>query len=267
MKVQRLYCKECKTCRQEHIHFVTGKRSYTNKFSRFVVELSRIGTIKDVANFLHVSWDTVKDIQKRYLKRHYSNLDISRLKRIGIDEFAVSKGHTYKTIVVDLESGRVIHIGDGKGSGALDKFWEKVKKKGINIEAVATDFSAAFISSVLSNAPEATLVFDHFHVVKLLNDTIDQIRRDVYHQERDLNKRKVLKGTRWLLLCNGKDIFDAKFKTRLENALKLNEPLAQAYYLKEKLKEIWMQRDKEQAKVILDDWIKQAQESKIPRLC
>ncbi|KAA6325707.1 hypothetical protein EZS27_025115, partial [termite gut metagenome] len=127
-------------------------------------------------------------------------------------------------------------------------------------------FSAAFISSVLSNAPEATLVFDHFHVVKLLNDTIDQIRRDVYHEEKDLNKRKVLKRTRWLLLCNGKDIFDVKFKTRLENALKLNEPLAQAYYLKEKLKEIWMQIDKEQAKVVLDDWIKQAQESKIPRL-
>ncbi|KAA6342927.1 hypothetical protein EZS27_009387 [termite gut metagenome] len=71
-----------------------------------------------------------------------------------------------------------------------------------------------------------------------MNDVIDQIRREVYHEEKDLNKRNVLKGTRWLLLCNGKDIFDANFRTRLDNALKLNEPLAQAYYLKESLKKI-----------------------------
>jgi transposase len=231
-----------------------------------VVELSRIGTLKDVSSFLHISWDTVKDIEKRYLKRHYSNPDISKVKCIGIDEFAVAKGHIYKTIVVDLDTGLVIYIGQGKGADSLDKFWEKVSKKGVKIESVATDLSAAFISSVLSNAPNATLVFDHFHVVKLMNDAIDQIRRDVYRQEKDLNKRKVLKGTRWLLLRNGKDIFDANFRTRLDNALKLNEPLAQAYYLKESLKEIWMQVNKQEAETVMDDWIKQAKESKVPRL-
>jgi transposase len=99
-----------------------------------------------------------------------------------------------------------------------------------------------------------------------MNDAIDQIRRDVYREEKDLNKRKVLKGTRWLLLRNGKDIFDAKFRSRLDNALKLNEPLAQAYYLKESLKEIWMQVNKQEAETVLDDWIKQAKESKVHRL-
>jgi len=264
MKVQRLYCKDCDTTRQEDLHFVRGKQRYTHKFSRLVVELSRIGTIKDVANFLHVSWDTVKEIQKRYLKRHYSNPDISKVKCIGIDEFAVAKGHIYKTIVVDLDTGRVIHIGDGKGADALDKFWKKVSKQGVKIEAIATDLSPAFISSVLTNAPDSVLVFDHFHVVKLMNDTIDQIRRDIYRQEKDLNKRKVLKGTRWILLCNGKDIFDDKFKSRLDNALKMNEPLAQAYYLKESMREIWTQITKQQAESVLNDWLKQAYDTKIP---
>ncbi|KAA6315788.1 hypothetical protein EZS27_033805 [termite gut metagenome] len=87
-----------------------------------MVELSRIGTLKDVASFLHISWDTVKGIQKRYLKRHYSNPDISNVKCIGIDEFAVAKGHIYKTIVGDLDTGRVIYIGQGKGADSLDKF-------------------------------------------------------------------------------------------------------------------------------------------------
>lgn len=130
MKVQRIECKSCGCIRQEKVHFVTGKRSYTNKFARYVVDLSRIGTIKDVALFLNVSWDTVKDIQKRYLQRHYGNPDLSKLEYIGIDEFAVRKGHVYKTIVADLQTGQVVYVGEGKSASALDKFWKKIRKAG-----------------------------------------------------------------------------------------------------------------------------------------
>ena len=175
---------------------MTGKRSYTNKFSRYVVELSRIGTIKDVALFLNISWDTVKDIQKRYLQRHYGNPDLSKLKYIGIDEFAVRKGQVYKTIVVDLQTGQVVYVGDGSSASSLDKFWKKIRKAKAVIKAVATDLSAAFISSVRDNAPDATLVFDHFHVVKLMNDTLDKLRRQAYNQEADIMKRKVLSSAK-----------------------------------------------------------------------
>ena len=232
IKVQRLECKESGCVRQEKLHFVTGKRCYTNKFARYVVDLSRIGTIKDVARFLNLSWDTVKDIQKRYLQRHYSNPDLSTLEYIGIDEFAVRKGHVYKTIVVNLQNGQVVYVGNGKGADALDKFWKKACKAKARIKVVATDLSAAFISSVMENAPDAALVFDHFHVVKLMNDTLDKLRRQAYNQEADLMKRKVLKGTRWRLLCNGEDIYDSYHKNRRENALEMNVPLMKGYYLK-----------------------------------
>lgn len=266
VRIQRVLCRDCGTVRQERLHFVTGKRGYTNRFARLVVELSRIGTIKDVAGHLHVGWDTVKDIQKRHLQRHYGHPDLSALEYIGIDEFASSKGHKYKTIVVNLSNGQVVHVGEGKGADSLAGFWAKAKKSGCTIKAVATDLSAAFISSVMSNAPQATLVFDHFHVVRLMNDTLDEIRRSVYRQEKDLNKRKVLKGTRWLLLCNGKDICDKDFKSRLDNALKMNEPLMKAYYLKESLREIWTQTDKDKADEVLDNWLEQAYQAKIPKL-
>lgn len=178
-----------------------------------VVELSRIGTIQDVSRFLHLTWDTVKDIQKRYLQRHYGNPDLSKLECIGIDEFAVAKGHVYKTIVLNLISGQVVYVGDGKGVNALDG-----------------------------------------------------IRRNVYREEKYLNKRNVLKGTRWLLLCNGKDVLDQKFKSRLDNALSLNEPLMKAYYLKESLKEIWTQVNKEKAEEVIENWLEQAYQAKIPKL-
>ena len=266
MKVQRYKCKECDFDQQEKIPFATNSCSYTHRFAKYVVDLLRGMTLQDVSNHLGVSWDTVKGIHSSYLKRHYSPPSLDGVENIGIDEFAVRKGHVYKTIVVDLDSGRIIYVGDGKGSEALKKFWRKVKRKNIKIKHVATDLSAAFIASVMENCPDAVHVFDHFHVVKLMNEKLDDIRRKVYSMEKDINKRKVLKGTRYLLLGNGADIFDKQHKTRLENALAMNEPLSKAYYLKEQLRQIWSQPMKAMAEKVLDDWIRQAEQSKITQL-
>ena len=266
MKVQRYKCKECDFDQQEKIPFATNSCSYTHRFAKYVVDLLRGMTLQDVSNHLSVSWDTVKEIHSSYLKRHYSPPSLDGVENIGIDEFAVKKGHVYKTIVVDLDSGRIIYVGDGKGSEALKKFWRKVKRKNIKIKHVATDLSAAFIASVMENCPNVVHVFDHFHVVKLMNEKLDDIRRKIYSMEKDINKRKVLKGTRYLLLGNGADIFDKQHKTRLENALAMNEPLSKAYYLKEQLRQIWSQTTKAMAEKVLDDWVRQAEQSKVTQL-
>ena len=163
-------------------------------------------------------------------------------------------------------TGRIIYVGDGKGADSLDRFWKKVRKKGLEIRYVATDLSAAFISSVSENCPKTVHVFDHFHVMKLMNDKLDEIRRVQYNMEKNVNKRKVLKGTRYLLLKNGADICDKEYKTRLENALAMNRPLSEGYYLKEQLREIWMQPDRKEAELVLLDWVNQARESKVPQL-
>ena len=266
MKVQRYKCKECGYDRQEKIPFATGGCCYTHRFAKYVADLLRSMTLKDAAARLEVSWDMVKEIHTRHLERHYAPPSLDGVECIGIDEFAVKKGRIYKTIVVDLASGRILHVGEGKGIGALAGFWKKVRRKNISIKYVATDLSAAFISSVLENCPGAIHVFDHFHVIKLMNDKLDDIRRMLYNMEKDINKRKVLKGARFLLLGNGADIYDTKYKTRLENALAMNEPLSKAYYLKEQLREIWAQGRKEDAEMVLADWVGQARESKIPQL-
>ena len=71
-----------------------------------------------------------------------------------------------------------------------------------------------------------------------MNKKLDDIRRAPYNMEKDINKRKVLRGTRYILLSNGVDIFDKEYKIRFDNALDMNKPLSQAYYLKEQLREI-----------------------------
>ena len=268
MKVQRYKCKnkDRDYDRQEKIPFATGSCGYTHRFAKYVVDLLRGMTLKDTANSLGVSWDTVKEIHTRHLENYYAPPSLEGVESIGIDEFAFRKGHVYKTIVVDLKSGRIIYVGDGKGAEVLDGFWKRIGRKGIDIKYVATDLSAAFISSVYENCPNAVHGFDHFHVVKLMNDKLDEIRREQYNMEKDINKRKMLKGTRYLLLSNGEDTFDKEYKTRLDNALDMNKPLSQAYYLKEQLQEIWIQINKEEAEKVMLDWIRQAQESKVQQL-
>ena len=102
-KIQRVRCKDCGCDQQEDIHFAHGKRTYTARLENLVMDLLDIATIKSVAEYLHLTWDTVKDIHKRRLKARYGNPDIRGVRNIGIDEFAVRKGHIYKTIVVDLD--------------------------------------------------------------------------------------------------------------------------------------------------------------------
>ena len=268
MKVQRYKCMEegCDYDQQEKIPFAKGSRTYTHRFAKYVVDLLRGMTLQDTANLLGVSWDTIKEIHSEYLQRRYCPPSLEGIECIGIDEFAVKKGHVYKTIVVDLVSGRILYVGDGKGADALDKFWKKVKRKGIKIKYIATDLSAAFTASVMEHCPDAVHVFDHFHVVKLMNEKLDEIRRLEYHMEKDINKRNVIKGTRYLLLGNGTDIYDKKYKNRLDNALAMNENISKAYYLKEQLREIWSQVYKPDAEKVLMEWVEQAKESKIPQL-
>ena len=262
--IQRYWCKDCGKAWQADVPFTHGEVSYTYRFSRYVLDLLRMGnTILDVARHLHVGWNMVKDIHKKYLKSKYSRPDIKGVRRIGIDEFATRKGHVYKTIVVDLDTGRIIHVGDGKGKDALAGFWKRVKRNNVKIEIVTSDLSAAFIASVMENAPDAVHVYDKFHVAKLVNEAVDAVRRNVYAQEADLEKRKIIKGSRWLLLPKDKDIFDDEKKKRLDNILETNTPLFHAYYLREDLDQIWMQDSKEEAERQLAYWCERARETKL----
>ena len=110
MRVQRIKCSVCGCDQQESIPFTTGKRHTTHRLEHLVVDLMKIMTISETAAYLGLSWSTVKDIHKNHLKHNYASPDIRKVRFIGIDEFAVRKGHVYKTIVVDLETGHIIYV-------------------------------------------------------------------------------------------------------------------------------------------------------------
>jgi transposase len=85
-------------------------------------------------------------------------------------------------VVLDLKTGAVIFVGDGKGTDALVTFWKRLKYARAKNKAVAIDMSPAYITSVLENLPKSTVVFDHFHVIKLYNDKLPKLRREIQHE-------------------------------------------------------------------------------------
>ena len=264
LPIPRVECTACGRVRQVKVPFADPRRSYTKSFERYVLELSRSMTIRDVAHHLDIGWDTVKDIQKRDLSRRFAKPKLKHLRALAIDEIAVAKGHRYLTVVMDLESGAVVFVGDGKGADALKPFWKRLRPSGAKIEAVAMDMSAAYRSAVSIHLPKAVIVFDHFHVVKLFNDKLSDLRRALYREATDVQHKEVLKGTRWLLLKNAENLDPEKDeRSRLKEALKLNEPLAMAYYLKEDLRRFWEQPGKRFATTFLDGWIRRAEASGI----
>ena len=124
-----------------------------------------------------------------------------------------------------------------------------------------------YVCAVQKNIPEAAIVFDHFHIIKLLNDKLSKLRRQLYHELTDIFEKRVLKGTRWLLLKNPENLDAEKSEPdRLQQALEINKPLATAYYLKEDLRQLWSQPSKEVAEAFLYEWMEKAESSKIPML-
>ncbi len=257
LDVARVWCPVCDRVRQVKIGFADPKKRYTRSFERYALELSRRMTIKDVAEHLQVGWDTIKDIQAKNLQRRFGKPKLHKLRQIAIDEIAIGKGHHYVTVVLNLLSGAVVFVGDGKGVDALKPFWKRLRRARAKVQAVATDMSAAYIRAVRDNLPGAVHVFDHFHVIKLFNEKLSALRRQLYHQASSEQERRLLKGTRWLLLKNPENLDeDRNEQQRLEDALRLNKPLAIAYYLKEDLRQIWSQPDKRTARRVLRDWLR-----------
>jgi len=238
--------------------------SYTHRMETFVGDLQGLMTIADLASVTGLSWDTIKGIVKKRLARVYGHPRLKGLKYLSIDEIYVGRRMRFYTIVIDLETGRIVWVANGRGGESLRKFWRALRLSKAKVAGVAMDMSAAYWSAVLSNLPKAAIVFDRFHIMKLMNEKLDDLRRDLVREATDLMKRTV-KGIRYLLLMRRDHVHEEKLP-KLDEALRQNEPLNMAYLLKEALGLLWEQPSKKKMRAFLQEWCQWAKETGVRHL-
>lgn len=267
---RRLRCPTCQGIRTERLDFVAPHSRVTNRLAHYIAGLCRMMSVADVARHLGLDWKLVKACDKAVLEEEFGETDVTGLRLLAVDEIAIRKKHHYMTVVLDYETGRVVWMGEGRRFETLAEFFELLTPEECGkIEAVAMDMWPAYEKAVRAYLPKARIIYDLFHIVASYNlDVLDKVRVAAYRKvakDKDEEKRKFIKGTRYLLYKNEENL-TASDRLRLDDLLKANEAISTAHVLKEQLKEIWTTRSPWAARRALRHWCSLAIASGLPPL-
>jgi transposase len=237
----------------------------TQALAQAVALLAKKLSFKEVAEYFGLDWKVVAAVVKRVVEEGLKLRKVKTLHILGIDEVSRKKGHRYLTLVYDLERGKLLWVGLDRKQETLDEFFRWLgKRRARTLQAICLDMWAPYLASVQHHAPQATLVFDRFHVVQHLNRALDEVRRAevrrLAHQEGiDLKK------TRFILLKNPWNLTPKEHR-RLSHLLKLNLPIIRAYYLKEEFQRFWDYLQEKRAQAHLKQWLWWATHSRLQPL-
>ena len=228
----------CGGTRTERLPFVMpGFRMTRRMFERIAALCTRL-PIAAVAHMAQLSWATVAKVDGRAIALGLGDraLDLTKLRWIGVDEVSWTGGRRYFTIVTDLESGRVVWIGDGKGKKGLLPFLRALGAKGRRkLRGVVSDLG--YQSIIARRLRHAVHVLDRFHIVQWVNEALTHLRRRLFSGAPRDELGRTLKVKQWLLL-SARENLEHKHKLLLNELMELNQPLFQGYLLKEQLRGI-----------------------------
>lgn len=264
----RVRCPRCGP-RVEAVDWLDKHARFTRRFADSVVRLADVLPIKQVAAHFELHWDTVKQLHHEHLVRTVGPVDLSGVEVIAMDEFAIQKGHRYATVIVEPLRRQVLWVGRGRRREDVRPFFEQLGPEGrARLKAAVMDMNGAYEQEVRAQCPQADVVFDLFHVVaKYGKEVIDRVRVDeVKRLQNDRRARKVVKGSRWLLLRNADNLKHPQDRVRLEELLAANRKLATVYILKDDLKSLWDYRHVGYAWRRWLDWYGKAVHSRIEPL-
>ncbi len=251
---------------QETIPWALAYSRITYRLEWRICALCQIMTQKAAAELLKMPASTLSDLLHRTITRVRDGHKIRALTTLGVDEIAFLKGRKFATLVYDLDRARVLWVGQGKGRETIDRFFNETLSNGqkARIRWASCDMSRAYTEAIKHHCPNATLVIDRFHVVKALNQAVDEVRKDEW-RALDTGGRKAIKGLRWLLSMHSSN--RSRGQSRFLNSLRnSNRRIHRAWVLKEEFEHIWNYRYRGSAEKFLKRWMTAALRSRIPSL-
>lgn len=261
----RLACPRC-GAKLERLEWLDGYARVTHRLALSVARLCQVMSVLHVARWYGLSWSTVKLIDWRHLERSLGPIDLRGVRVIGMDEFAIQKGHRYATVIVEPQRKRVLWVGRGRGREDIRPFFELLGPAGCaRLQAVVMDMNAGYAEEVRARCPEAEIVYDLFHVVaKYGREVIDRVRVDEANRLRhDRPARRLVKSARWLLLRNRENVTGEADRVRLQELLAANRALLTVYLLRDDLKALWDYRHPGYALRFWRGWYRRAVHSRI----
>jgi transposase len=260
--IRRLRCPQCRKVQTEAVPWARHRSAFTRTFEEVVGLLAQKLDHTSVAELTDISWVTVGAIAERLVDELLHEDRFDNLLAIGVDEISYRRHHRYLTIVIDHDQERVIWAGEGKSAATLNAFFDELSDEQLDsIQFVSIDMANAYISAVVDNLPDATIVFDRFHVARLAQDRVDEVRRALM-RVLDPEDRSHLKRTRWVLLKRPERL-DGSESKRLEAIRKHNDKLYRAYMLKETLLDVFELDSPSRARPAIEAWISWAQRSRL----
>lgn len=271
--MKRLFCKQCEVSFTYQYAFLTGKTRYTNDYKR---ELSKplVGTtVKQLTDTFKVPYST----GERFIKQHLAHLIPSIQRKViaaaqgstrlilGIDDFAIRKGHTYNTGFHDLRNGNLLTLVMGRTYQTLIQNQALMKQlKELKPYAVVMDLARSYHKFVAEVFPDAIRIADRFHVNRYLTDALQAVRRRISlsltpESRKYLKRNKNLIGKRY-------DSLSEKEERKLGKLLSYSKELTEVYAIKESLINWYELSDETNSYRRLIQWIARAKALNIPEL-
>jgi transposase len=238
-EVRRLVCRCCGKVRRERLDFLAENPLYTKRFAWFVGRRCRTSTVKDVADELNLDWQTVKELDKQYMRAQLAKAGTPGPKAIGIDEISIKKGHTYRIVVSDLVRHRPIWFGgEDRSEKSMAQFYASLgDKTSRGIGLAVMDMWKPCRNATQAHAPQAAILFDKFHIMRHLGEALDKVRKAEYARLSGKDRR-FIKGQKYTLLSNRENLtLDGKKSLKL--LLAANKRPNMAYLLKESFGQPW----------------------------
>ena len=240
--------------KRERLEFLADSPFYTKRFAYYVGRRCRSATIKDVATELRLDWDSVKELDKQYMRAQLARAGTPTPKAIGIDEISIRKGHTYRIVVSDLIRGRPIWFGgEDRSEASMAQFYDGLgEKKAKGLRLAVMDMWKPFRTVTQKKAPQAAILFDKFHVMRHLGKALDQVRKSEYARLTG-RERRYIKGQKYTLLSR-KENLSLEGRKALKTLLAANQRLNTAYLLKESFGQMWSYEREGWARRFFDNW-------------
>jgi len=257
-RVPRIRCGQCGV-KQVDVPWARPGSGFTLLFELLVLSLAREMSVAALAEMTSEHANRLWRILEHYVERARKAVDLSTFHQLGIDEFSLRKGHVYMTAFSDLDTSRVIFLGEGRKKGVVEDFFEDLRSRDVDpaqIEVVCCDMWDPYLNGIGKFLKKALVVFDRFHVMSQINQALEIVRR------REQRENSVLKKSRFLWLKNPQNL-TAHQETRLASLRSLDLKTARAYQIKLALARFWEIRDPAEAIVYLKRWYNWATHSRL----